>query len=502
MPSAVTTSSERVAAKEAAYWITAACIAASVGCRPPPTIDSFTVSATELQGAGTVDLTWSTSNADAVSLSPAVGAVSKTGSTTVVIDSTTAFTLTATGGSATATKTIVTSVVPAPIRGAVVDIDGARVRDARVTTTAGGTSNTDDAGVFTLQGQPVPYDVTFAPADTWSPSNTVYLGVRTPSGRFVLDGQQTEPGPGYPIHASIQPLAATAPDGGFVFVSVFLVVGERSYRLRLEPVSGSPIEINYLLRTSFGDGEVGRLAVFEDVRVQCPTDFLGYAMTSGLALHAGTPADFGTIVPVAVGADVHRASVQGACPDASVEAESFLVLDGGAALRLCEGVSADSGQVALSLPRVPDGEAAIRISTSSSAVTAISNDAAVPLPMTLPGALDVTAPSSGTTLTAAGSIVLSNSPRLACSVELTSLTPPLFPSVRVYSADGTFDMGRITAALRVALPQGQLRIDATCYDAAEGLDTVLGSGTLRSTIQGTRPSSSVSAEPVIVEWMQ
>jgi hypothetical protein len=64
-----------------------------------PVINSFNASLSSLELGQTATLTWTTSNANSVTISPGVGTVASSGTTTVTPSATTAYTLTATGNS-------------------------------------------------------------------------------------------------------------------------------------------------------------------------------------------------------------------------------------------------------------------------------------------------------------------------------------------------------------------------------------------------------------------
>ena len=79
----------------------------------PATISSFTASKSAIQGGETVVLSWSTSNATSVTISPGVGTVASSGSTTVTPSATTTYTLSASGQSSSAvTSTATVTVMP------------------------------------------------------------------------------------------------------------------------------------------------------------------------------------------------------------------------------------------------------------------------------------------------------------------------------------------------------------------------------------------------------
>lgn len=86
-----------------------------VSSAPPPNapiIDSFTATPSSLTGAGTVTLTWQTTNATSVTISGVSGTLPVDGNTTVQVSTTTTYTLTATGSGGT-TSTAVTIAVSA-----------------------------------------------------------------------------------------------------------------------------------------------------------------------------------------------------------------------------------------------------------------------------------------------------------------------------------------------------------------------------------------------------
>ena len=83
----------------------------------PASISSFSASKSAIEVGETVVLTWTTTNATGVTISPNVGAVAASGSTTVTPTATTTYTLTATGRSgnsvsSTATVTVRSRVLP------------------------------------------------------------------------------------------------------------------------------------------------------------------------------------------------------------------------------------------------------------------------------------------------------------------------------------------------------------------------------------------------------
>ena len=83
----------------------------------PPVINSFSTNLPSVELGQTVTLTWTTSNASSVSISPGIGAVGTTGSTTVTPTATTSYTLTATGKtgspvSSSATVTVLPRIPP------------------------------------------------------------------------------------------------------------------------------------------------------------------------------------------------------------------------------------------------------------------------------------------------------------------------------------------------------------------------------------------------------
>ncbi len=78
-----------------------------------PVINSFTSNASSIDVGQTVTLTWSTSNASSVTISPGIGTVGASGSTTVTPGATTTYTLSATGGSgSTVTSSTTVNVIP------------------------------------------------------------------------------------------------------------------------------------------------------------------------------------------------------------------------------------------------------------------------------------------------------------------------------------------------------------------------------------------------------
>ncbi len=79
----------------------------------PASISSFTASKSAIQGGETVVLTWTTTSATSVTISPGVGTVAASGSTTVTPSATTTYTLSATGQSGSAvTSTATVTVMP------------------------------------------------------------------------------------------------------------------------------------------------------------------------------------------------------------------------------------------------------------------------------------------------------------------------------------------------------------------------------------------------------
>jgi hypothetical protein len=83
----------------------------------PPVINSFSANLPSVELGQTATLTWTTSNASSVSISPAIGAVGTSGSTTVTPSATTSYTLTATGKtgspvSSSATVTVLPRIPP------------------------------------------------------------------------------------------------------------------------------------------------------------------------------------------------------------------------------------------------------------------------------------------------------------------------------------------------------------------------------------------------------
>lgn len=79
----------------------------------PPVINSFSVSKTSIELGETVVLTWTTTNASSVTISPGIGAVAVSGSTSVTPTGTTTYTLVATGKSGkTASSSVTVTVMP------------------------------------------------------------------------------------------------------------------------------------------------------------------------------------------------------------------------------------------------------------------------------------------------------------------------------------------------------------------------------------------------------
>ncbi len=79
-------------------------------------VDSFTASPLTIAHGGSVTLSWSVSNATAVSIDQGVGTVAAVGSTTVAPGSTTTYTLTATGTRSTASAAVTVAVGSSPGR--------------------------------------------------------------------------------------------------------------------------------------------------------------------------------------------------------------------------------------------------------------------------------------------------------------------------------------------------------------------------------------------------
>jgi len=77
----------------------------------PPIINSFTASKSSIELGETVILTWTTTNAISVTISPGIGEVANSGSTTVTPSTTTTYTLVAKGRSDTSVSSTVTVVV-------------------------------------------------------------------------------------------------------------------------------------------------------------------------------------------------------------------------------------------------------------------------------------------------------------------------------------------------------------------------------------------------------
>ncbi|MBM3154287.1 MAG: hypothetical protein FJ008_03035 [Chloroflexi bacterium] len=79
-----------------------------------PTIISFTAKPTSLSGAGTTTLSWSTSGATSVTLSPGGGSVPASGSATATLSSTRTYTLTATNSAGSVNRSVTVTVAAAP----------------------------------------------------------------------------------------------------------------------------------------------------------------------------------------------------------------------------------------------------------------------------------------------------------------------------------------------------------------------------------------------------
>jgi len=78
-----------------------------------PVINSFNANASSIDVGQTVTLTWTTSNASSVTISPGIGTVGTSGSTTVTPGATTTYTLSATGSSgSTVTSSATINVIP------------------------------------------------------------------------------------------------------------------------------------------------------------------------------------------------------------------------------------------------------------------------------------------------------------------------------------------------------------------------------------------------------
>jgi len=78
-----------------------------------PVINSFSANASSVDVGQTVNLTWTTTNANSVTLSPGIGAVGTSGSTTVTPGNTTTYTLSAAGSSgSTVTASTSINVIP------------------------------------------------------------------------------------------------------------------------------------------------------------------------------------------------------------------------------------------------------------------------------------------------------------------------------------------------------------------------------------------------------
>lgn len=77
---------------------------------PPPTIDSFTADHTTLTYGNAVTLTWATTGAESVSISPTVGSTTVDGTIDLYPTSTTTYTLSATNASATVQATVTVTI--------------------------------------------------------------------------------------------------------------------------------------------------------------------------------------------------------------------------------------------------------------------------------------------------------------------------------------------------------------------------------------------------------
>jgi hypothetical protein len=93
--------------------------AVTVTVTPPTTpapVCTFTVSPTSIQSGGAATLSWTTSNATAVSINQNIGTVNTSGSQSVTPGTTTTYTLTATGNgqTVTCTQTVAVTSVPLP----------------------------------------------------------------------------------------------------------------------------------------------------------------------------------------------------------------------------------------------------------------------------------------------------------------------------------------------------------------------------------------------------
>jgi hypothetical protein len=78
-----------------------------------PVINSFSANASSIDVGQTVTLTWTTSNASSVTISPGIGTVGTSGSTTITPGATTTYTLSATGSSgSTVTSSATINVIP------------------------------------------------------------------------------------------------------------------------------------------------------------------------------------------------------------------------------------------------------------------------------------------------------------------------------------------------------------------------------------------------------
>jgi hypothetical protein len=77
----------------------------------PPSISSFNANKSSIEIGETVILTWTTTNASSVNISPGVGTVAASGSTTVTLTATTTYTLTANGKSGSSVSSTATITV-------------------------------------------------------------------------------------------------------------------------------------------------------------------------------------------------------------------------------------------------------------------------------------------------------------------------------------------------------------------------------------------------------
>jgi len=98
-----------------------------------PVIDSFTANLSTIDAGQTVTLTWTTTNAISVTISPGIGTVAASGSTTVTPANTTTYTLTASGYSGTSvTSSVTVTVMPRVLP--VINIDPSTIQKGNTAT--------------------------------------------------------------------------------------------------------------------------------------------------------------------------------------------------------------------------------------------------------------------------------------------------------------------------------------------------------------------------------